>query len=136
MRIILIIFFLSYTTLAYASELIEGITPYGISVGELIKRYEDKNNTGYLQVTALTAFTHVFYSNALAIGMIRKANVNKVSSYYCESLAKKNPVDEIELFISWAKLFSDKDKSLLSRPLTIVFPIYLMSRYPLKDCPT
>lgn len=128
------IFLMLITTSLYAQDRLERVTGYGYEVGKIIEMYEDKSNGEQHHVDALVTFTHIFYSNALAVSMIRDVNNEIDVSYYCESKAKSNPIQEIELFISWIKLKANDDKTILTDAITTIYPIYLMSMYPLSSC--
>ncbi len=53
-------------------------------------------------------------------------------------MAETNSTKEIELFISWVKLYAaddeKDDESIMSKPITMVYPVYLLARYPLSQC--
>ena len=82
------------------------MSPYGYEVGKFIELYEDKSNGEQSRTEALIVFTHIYYSNYLALLMVARTN-NKGAklTYFCESKAKQHdPSQEAELFVAWLKL--------------------------------
>ena len=133
---ILIILIFSSLSPVFAQSQWEGVTPYGYSVKKMIERYGNHSNGKQTHIEAIVDFIHIYYANAMALEMTKIVNNGKAIKYYCQEQAAKNATDEIELFISWAKLKAAKDKSVLEDPVTTLFPIYLTAMYPLSDCET
>jgi hypothetical protein len=118
----------------FAENRWEGVTPYGYSVGKMIERYDDHSNGKQVHVNATVDFIHIYYANVLALEMAKRANNGKSVSYYCLEKSTKKATEEIELFISWSKLKAAKDSSLLQKPMTTIYPVYLIDMYPLSQC--
>lgn len=116
----------------------EGVGYGGIEVGRMIEHYEDKRNTMtvFRTTEALLDFVHVVYANHLALEVAKRENTGLSVSYYCQSQAKSDHRKELELFIAWVKLQADEDESILKDPMVVIYPLYLLSQYPLSTCPS
>ena len=133
---ILVALIVSSLSSAFAQSRWEGVTPYGYSVKKMIERYENHDNGKQTHIDATVDFIHIYYANAMALEMAKRANEGKAIKYYCQEQAAEKATEEMELFISWAKLKAAKDKSILEDPITTLFPIYLTAMYPLSNCET
>jgi hypothetical protein len=121
---------------AFSQSRWEGVTPYGYSVKKMIERYDNHSNSQQTHIDATIDFIHIYYANAMALEMVKRANDGKAIKYYCQEQTAKKATEEMELFISWVKLKAAKDKSILDDPITTLFPMYLNAMYPLSNCET